>query len=255
MSRAKGRTLPLSVPRRFVVDLMHAAAKVPSIPIERRMNLAPLVAARAALPVRLSWSVLFTKAYALVAAKYPELRRSYMTLPRPHLFEHAENVAAIAVERIYEGENSVLFGHIRNPERWKLVDLDSRVRFFKESPFLAVRSFRRALRTCHWPQLLRRLAWWYGLNGSGPGRAKYFGTFGLSTTASEGASQLHLWTPLTSTLFYSPFEADGSISVRLAFDHRVLDGCVAARALCELERVLKGEIADEVNGLLKSRAA
>jgi hypothetical protein len=255
MARATGRTVPLSVPRRFIADLMHAAARVPSVPMERRMPLGPLVAARAAAEPRVGWCTLFTKAFALVAARHAELRRAYMTLPVARLFEHTQSVAAVAVERDFDGEKCVLFGHIRAPEEWPLTRIDERLRFFKEAPFKRVRSFRRALRFTRWPQPLRRLAWWYGLNASGPARAKYLGTFGVSTTAGEGASQLYLWTPLTTALFYSPLAADGSLDVRLTFDHRVLDGCTAARVLGELERTLLGEILDEVRGLQRSQAA
>jgi hypothetical protein len=40
--------------------------------------------------------------------------------------------------------------------------------------------------------------------------------------------------------------ADGSLAVRLHFDHRVLDGAPVARALAELEDVLRTEIVAEL---------
>jgi len=255
VSRSFGRTVPLSLARRFIGDLMHVAASVPSVPMQRRMHLAPLVAARSALRQRIGWCALFTKAFAMVAARRPELRRAYMNFPRPRLFEHADNFAAIAVEREYDGDKSAFFAHIRAPERWELSALEARLRFFKEAELSRVRSFRRALRYSGWPLVCRRLMWWYGLNVSGRARAKYLGSFGVSSTAGEGASQLSLWTPLTTSLFYSPFSADGSIDVRLVFDHRVFDGCVAARALAEVEKTLLGEILTEVNHLCRANAA
>lgn len=48
MSRPTGRYIPVSYFRRLVTDLMYFSAKVPSVTIERRMDLAPLVAARQA---------------------------------------------------------------------------------------------------------------------------------------------------------------------------------------------------------------
>jgi hypothetical protein len=247
--------LPFSVPRRFIADLLHAAAKVPSFTVERRMNLAPLAAARAAAAPRPGWCALFVKAYALATLRHAELRRAYLSFPRPHLYEHPENVAAVAVERDCGGEKCVLFGHVRAPERRTLVDIQACLRFFKDAPLTEVRPFRRALRTSGWPRPLRRLTWWYGLNVLGPARAKYFGTFGLTAVASEGLSPLSLPTPLTSALTYTPLEADGSLGVRLAFDHRVLDGCTLGRALRDLERILLGEVLAEVKQLPASRAA
>ena len=45
------------------------------------------------------WPVVFAKAYALVAAGSPPLRRVYVKLPWPHLYELPRSVASIIVER------------------------------------------------------------------------------------------------------------------------------------------------------------
>ena len=68
MPQPVGRNVPLSLPRRFICDLVHFAHKVPTVPVERRMELAAVVAARQAARPRPSWCALFTKAYAFVAA-------------------------------------------------------------------------------------------------------------------------------------------------------------------------------------------
>ncbi|HZU36958.1 MAG TPA: hypothetical protein VFA18_13650, partial [Gemmataceae bacterium] len=64
MSQPAGFNLPLSLPRRFIGDLLHFAQKVPSVPVQRRMNLAAVVAARNVAAPRPSWCAIFTKAYA-----------------------------------------------------------------------------------------------------------------------------------------------------------------------------------------------
>src|SRR5438445_1735989 len=84
----RGRAIPLSRPRRMVADLMHFAAGVPTVPVQRRMSLAPVVAARSACAERPSWTAIFTKAYALVAAEFPELRRAYVKFPWPQFYEY-----------------------------------------------------------------------------------------------------------------------------------------------------------------------
>ena len=38
MSNDTGRSLRLSLPRRFVCDLLHFARKVPTVPVQRTMN-------------------------------------------------------------------------------------------------------------------------------------------------------------------------------------------------------------------------
>jgi hypothetical protein len=56
-------------------------------------------------------------------------------------------------------------------------------------------------------------------------------------------------TPLTTLLNYGPIDADGSVTVRIHYDHRVMDGASIARALERFEKILNGEVTDEVRGL------
>jgi hypothetical protein len=247
MPQPKGRTLPLSLPRRFVCDLLHLARKVPTIPVQRRMRLAPLVAARAAAATpRPSWCAVFTKAYGFVNAAYPQLRRCYVPFPWPRLYEHPRSVAKVAVERLYEGEPAVFYAHVPEPHRLPLHHIDARLRRYKEDPLESIGSFRRYLRLCRMPWPIRRAAWWMALNMFGTQRARYLGTFGVTTYSGLGASSLHPINLNTTTLNYGVFEPDGSLDVRLTYDHRVLDGSTVARALADLERALLHEIVAEL---------
>lgn len=255
MVQPAGRNLPLSLPRRFIGDLVHFARRVPSVPVERRMDLTPVLAARRLAQPRPSWCAIFTKAYSVVAAAFPELRRSYLAFPQPHLYEHASNVASIAVERRLGEEDAVLFGHLKSPEKLTLLKLDAQLRHWKEQPIEETGSFRRALRLSRWPWPVRRLIWWVGLNCIGRKRAHYFGTFGVSVYSGLGAASLHPLSPLTTTLNYGVIDADGLVDVRIIYDHRVLDGATIARALEELERVLNCEILAELRYLKAVDAA
>src|SRR5438552_1809090 len=105
MPEPLGRTLALSLPRRFVCDLMHLARQVPTVPVQRRMNLAILAEARRLAVTKPSWCAIFTKAYGIIAAARPELRRAYISFPRPHLYEHPNNIASIAIERRLDDED------------------------------------------------------------------------------------------------------------------------------------------------------
>ena len=250
-----GRWLPLSRPRRFIADLMHFARQMPTVTAERRMRLAPLAAARQACPVRPSWCVLFSRAFALVAARRPELRRSYLAFPWPHLYEHPESVAAITVERIWDGEEVPVVTHFTSPESRSLADLDSRLRHFQGCPLREISSLRRTMRSLRLPRSLRRLVLWSALNVHGPSRARYLGTFGVTSPAVHGAGMLHLLSLVTCTLHYGLLDAEGCLDVRLTFDHRVLDGAPAARALADLESVLSNEIVAEVRALKAAKAA
>ena len=241
-----GRTLPLSLPRRLIIDLLHASRHVPLVPIERRMHLARLCAARQACHPRPGWCSIFAKAWAMVAARQPLFRQAYLPFPWPHLYEHAESIASIAVECRWRDEDAVFFTQVRKPESRPLVELDGALRRCKQCPFESSGSVRRALRVGRLPLPVRRLLWWAGLNVSGSQRARYFGTFGVSVTAGAGAAVLAIRSPLTTTLYYGVFDPGGAVDVRLAFDHRVVDGATVARALEELERVLLTEMVAEL---------
>lgn len=249
-----GRRLPLSLPRRFVCDLLHCARGVPFIPAERRMHLAEVAQARQAATPRPGWCALFIKAYARVAARRPELRRAYFSFPWPHLYEHPDSIATVAVERPVGEEEAVLFGHVRTPDRQSLTDIEGHLRRYKEQPIQDVALFRRILKVSALPRPVRRLIWWVGLHTSGPRRAKYMGTFGISVVAGLGGGLLQLRSPVTTMLNYGVLQTDGTLEVRLIFDHRVLDGGGAARALAELEAELNGAILSELRELRAAAA-
>jgi hypothetical protein len=255
MSQPSGRNLRLSLPRRFICDLLHFARQVPTVPVQRRLDLSAVVAARQAAAPRPGWAAIFSKAFGFVAATRPELRRAYLSFPTPHLYEHPVSVASVAVERRLGDEDAVLFGHITEPERRSLTELDRRVRAFKETPLEQVGAFRHALRISSLPRPLRRLAWWVGLNVSGRKRAHFFGTFGISTYAALGAASLHPLSPMTTALNYGVIGADGGVDVRIIYDHRVMDGATVARALQDLERVMQCEIVAELRYLRAVEAA
>jgi hypothetical protein len=239
----------------MIGDLVHFAQRVPTVPVERRMALAPLVAVRAAAMPRPSWCAIFTKAYGFVAQAWPELRRAYLPFPWPHLYEHASNVASLAVERTFGDENAVFFAQVRSPEKQGLAQLDALLRSFKEQPLEKIAAFRRYLQVSRLPRPLRRLIWWIGLNAWGRKRAHYLGTFGVTVYSGLGAASLHPLSPLTTALNYGVIGADGSVDVRIMYDHRTLDGGTVARALADLERVLKGEILAELRYLQRLDAA
>jgi hypothetical protein len=246
MHDQRGRTIPLSLPRRLVADLVHFARQMPTVPVQRRMNVGLIRDLRDRLVERPSWCAIFTKAYGHVAQAFPELRRAYMKFPWARLYEHPINIASVAIEREYQGEAAVFFAHLRAPEAQSLAQLDEHLRRFKDEPIESIGLYRRALIMSRLPQPLRRLMWWIGLNSSGFKRARRMGTFGVSVYSSLGAESLHPLSPLTTALNYGVIRPDGTVNVRIIYDHRVMDGSTVARALGLLERVLNTEIAAEL---------
>jgi len=241
----RGRALPLSYPRRLVCDLMYFSMAVPRVTVQRRMNIAPLVAARHALPQRPSWTAIFTKGYALLADECVELRRAYLRYPVPHLYEYPESAAGIAHERDIDGERAVLQTVIKSPARKSIRRLSAAILDARTKPVEEIGAFRKSLRLARLPLLLRRLLMGLAIN-SGRRRANDFGTFHLSVYSGLGAESFNPLSPVTTLLNYGPIDSDGGINVRILYDHRVMDGATVARALARFETILNGPVVDEL---------
>src|SRR3954452_3633930 len=246
MHEPKGSSLPITGPRRFIIDLVHFARRVPSTPVSRLVNVSALFAPRDAHPSRPSWALLFMKAYALVGANHPPLRRALLEFPWPRIYEHPWMNCALAIERSYMGEHGVFVGLFRAPEQQTIEQLQEARSWYKHQPLEKVGVYRRALRVSMAPTVVRRLLWWSTLNISGYKRAKRFGTFGLTSYGSLGAESLHPISPLTTTLTFGPISPTGEVIVKLIYDHRVLDGAYIARRLRDIELALQGAILTEL---------
>jgi hypothetical protein len=192
----------------------------------------------------MAWSVLFLKAYAMLARDCAPLRQAYLRWPWPQLYEHPTSVAMLAINRD-EGESERLYwGRFQEPESQPLSRLQDQLDRYKTEP--AETAFRRQEQLSRLPWPIRRLVWWLGLNVSGRLRARQLGTFGLSTLAGQGAVNRYHPTCLTTSLTYGPIDASGHSLVTILFDHRVADGACIARALRDLEALLKGPITREL---------
>jgi len=230
-------------------DLLHAGRQLVLIPGERRMHLGEVMAARNAARPRPSWLAMFTKAFAAVAARHPELRRVFVARPWHRLYEYDHNIISIIVERDCGGEPGLFLARLQSPAQMPLTEIDARLRRFKDEPIETISHFRNALRLARWPLFLRRPFWSLVMNWMPCLRARLLGTMGISITAGLGGVALSLITPWTTTFFYDMFDEGGSLTMRVMFDHRVFDGKLIARAMKEIDRELCGPIRAELLGL------
>lgn len=246
MQEKQGRWVSLSAHRVMICDLMHFSRRLPSIPVQRRMRLRPVVEARRNIDPRPSWTAIFAKAFALVAANAPLLRRSYIELPWGHLYEHPLSIASVAVEKQVGLENAVFFAKLRRPEAHRLAAIDRYLKRFSTSATANMGLARLGLWVSLLPKPIRHALWWYALNGGGYFRSRQFGTYGVSVYSGLGAESLHPLSPLTFVLNYGVIDEQGEVDVRLVYDHRVLDGANVARTLAALEETLNGPIIEEL---------
>jgi hypothetical protein len=253
MSSIKGRYFPLSLPRRWIGDLLHFAKQVPSVPVERVMDLSAIKARRARVSV--SWPALFLRAFGLTAQKHPELRQSILRYPWTRCYEHPCSVASVALEREYQGEPAVFFGQIMAPELHELTSIDKHLKRYKNEPIDKFPHFRRVIWLSRFPQFLRRFGWWISLHWIGEKRSKRLGTFGLSVYSGLGASSTHPLSPVSYLLNYGVMDERGRITVRLIYDHRIVDGALIARALATMESIFNGPILEELDSLEADQSA
>jgi hypothetical protein len=224
---------------------MHASVRVPFVSLTRPVNLRPLVEARTQAAHPPGWAAIFVKAFALVAREQPILRTLYVKLPWPGLYELPRSVAMIAIARQVDGEDCVLPQRVTAPDEIPLAEVDALIRQAKEAPVAEVPAFRKMLAVTRLPLPLRRLLWAMGL-GFGRQRAKFFGSFGVTSVAAYGPGELHALSPGPFVLSYGVVRPDQTLDVVLRWDHRVTDAAPMAKALTRLEQVLNAEIAAEI---------
>ncbi|MGQ0684608.1 acyltransferase [Bradyrhizobium sp.] len=241
----RGTVRKISIPRRLVADLMHASVGVPFVSLTRPVNVRQLAEARAQAANPPGWAAILVKAFALVAREQPVLRTLCVKWPRPAFYELPRSVAMVAIARQVDGEHCVLPQRITAPDEIPLDVVDALIRRAKEAPIDEVPAFRKMLKITRLPLPFRRLLWAIGL-GFGRHRAKYFGSFGVTSVAAYGPGELHALSPGPFVLSYGVVSSGQSLEIVLRWDHRVTDAAPMARALARLEQVLNAEIAAEI---------
>jgi hypothetical protein len=234
----------------MIFDLMWAASGAARVSVTRQVAFRDVIAARGRLSTRPSWIAIFSKGLAIVASEMPELRRAYITLPWPHLYEYAENILVIAQERWIMGDLGLLPLRFHKPEAVPLGELNEMIRRAADAPIEASKFHRRLVAIARLPLFARRLIWGVCLNV--PQLRRKIGTCAVSSAARWQTDLGTSRTPQPCLLSYGPADADGNVVVRLTFDHRIFDGAVAGRALSRLEEVLNSLILEELRGLAKS---
>ncbi len=243
----RGTIRKISLPRRFIADLMQASAGVPFVSLRRTLDVSELVEARAAVAKRPGWAAIFAKAFALVAKDEPVLRTLYASWPWPHLFELPHSVASVAIARVEDGEDCVLPEKVPTPELFSLAEVDAAIRHAKNAPVDAIPAFRKIMQSARMPQPLRRLGWLFAVN-VGRQHANWFGNIAVTSVSAFGPGELHALSPGPYILSYGAVGPDCRVDVLIRWDHRVTDGALIAKALTRLEQVLNTEIAAELRG-------
>jgi hypothetical protein len=241
----RGRSIPISRGRRFVIDLMQLSRGVPIVSALRHMQLGRLVEARAWCAARPMWISIFTKAYGLLSCEFPEFRRSYIKLPWPRLYEYPEPVAMLPVEVEHDGEVFLFPLRIKDPGHWPLGEIDRIILETKKMGGRNDTKSRGLFAISSLPFPLRRPLQRLVLN-VGRQRANFFGTFAVGGMSERGTESPYVISPLSNFFSYGVIARDGQVDFMQFWDHRVMDGGVVAQALGRMEHILNETIADEL---------
>jgi hypothetical protein len=241
----RGTVRKISLPRRFLADLMHASIRVPFVSLRRTLNVRPLIEARGMAAQPPGFAAIFVKAFCLVAKGEPVLRTLYAKWPWPHFYELPRSVSVVAIARVEDGEDCVLPQKVTAAEALPLSEIDALIRHAKDAPVNEVPAFRKILMTTRMPLPLRRLIWLIGTN-FGRQHANYFGNVAVTSVAAYGAGELHALSPGPYILSYDVLGPDHSIDVVIRWDHRLTDAALIAKVLTRLEQVLNTDIAAEL---------
>ncbi|HEY0983579.1 hypothetical protein [Schlesneria sp.] len=236
--------------RRLTLDVLRLHKQAATCAHDRRFRLSRVAGLRSRLPMRISWALIYIKAFAIVAARRPVLRQSYQSWPWPHLYQHAQNVAMLATHRVYRDEPWVFWSRFVEPETQPLTKLQASLdRFLTEPPN---KVFRQQWQLSGLPTPFRRFLWWWTLNVAAKKRARRAGTFFLTTLAGKGVEIQDPPAFLTSNLTYGPMDDQQECRVTLSYDHRLMDGSFVADCLIELEEVMNQQIAAELESILSA---
>ncbi len=242
----RGRTVPFSLSRRWIGDMLHFAQKVPLVAGEGPIRVRAMEQTRKAIPKPASWNSLLIKAIGMASMKIPELRRAYLPCPWPRLYEAPYSVASLIFDRMFQGEHATFMAPMLHPERLTLEKIQNKVKAWQDDPIEAHGVLRRLVRNARQPRPIRRLMWNIGLYWNGFFRARNFGTFAVNTVGALRGRMLQFQTPITVVCYYGRVSKEGVMDLQFAFDHRVFDGITIARARSEMESVLNNELLAEV---------
>lgn len=244
---AFGKRVPMTNDRRLVCDIVQLASRMPIVPLEKTFDVAELARVRRMVEPKISWAVIMMRAYGLVSAAHPVLRRVYVPLPWQHFLESPESVCMMTINRKVDGQDRLVFARFCRPEQYTLQQLEEQFDNYRKQPLENLKLVRHQLRFASMPWWVRKIGWGLMNRLMPRGRVKMTGTFGMSLSGLRDTWGTWHLGPCTTTLGYDQLCRNGKARITLTFDHRVLDGMPAFEILGEFEKTLKGQILGELS--------
>ncbi len=191
---------------------------------------------------------IFVKAFALVAKTEPTLRTLHVKWPWPCLYELPCSVGMVAIARVEEGEDCVLFERVRGADEMALTDVDALIRRAKTAPLHEIPSFRKnPLRNA--PAVSAAPPGMGDRDEFRPAARQFLRQLRRDLGRRLRPGELHALSPGPFLLSYGVVKPDQTVDVVLRWDHLVCDAALIAQTMTRLEQVLGGEIAAELDAI------
>ena len=141
-----GKRLRLTGNRQLVDDVLRIASQFPSAGLVGDFDASEIARLRRKTRPKISWNVLYMKAFAIVADNVPQLRQIYVNSFFPYLYQHHDNVCMLTINREYENEERLFFARFNNPQEESLADLQERYDHLRRAPIHEIKQFQHQIR-------------------------------------------------------------------------------------------------------------
>ncbi|AGT09201.1 2-oxo acid dehydrogenase subunit E2 [Paracoccus aminophilus] len=208
-----------------------------------------LQAARARANAEISYVSYVVKAAAEVLAKHSAARTTLRDGLRPRMVTMDGVTAKVLFDKDFNGTRCVASGTVEAPDKASVAVIQSQVDHYKAAPIAAEGPFAALWKLRRLPLPAVRLI--YNLLLASPKRrARFQGTFSVTSVGHRDVRSIlpMIATPIglgMGRIAATPVVRDGKITIApqftlsLAFDHRVLDGALAADLLADIKHRLE----------------
>jgi pyruvate/2-oxoglutarate dehydrogenase complex dihydrolipoamide acyltransferase (E2) component len=234
-------SLPFPVARRQTYTFLRDARRTAHVYLLTEVDAGPLRAARDASANRPSYVSFVVKAVAEVLTGYPDARAVLHGRFRPRLAVFDDVHAKVLFDKTVDGQRCVLSGTVESAQRQSLDQIQRTIDQYKYAEVDDVGPFRDVRRVQRLPLPLAWLVYRTVLRNPAR-RARLQGTFAVTSVGQEPVQTI---LPMISgtigvgvgRIVERPVARGGEVVVApvltlsLTFDHRVIDGAMAAEIL------------------------
>ena len=232
---------PFPRQRRHTLHFLQAATRYRPVFLETAIDITEIDADRGRQAERPGYTAYVVDAAATAIAVHPAANRMLIGRLRPRLWQFARIDAKITIDKKIDDVRVVMSAVVPDADRIGVVEIGRRIACLKDEDAATAQRYAPVRRLQGLPMPLGRLA--YGLALRNPARkAELQGSFAVTSLGNSTVDAV--WPMIGATLTFGvgriearPVVIEGAVAVRpvmrlvLGFDHRVIDGALAADVL------------------------